>query len=153
MAHATNHPSDKLTTLHILLQSGHSYISPEEQNTAKLDIFLKLYSESTDKAQERLISLIAKTKGQQRLQTAKIQRERILKLRDHLIASVERLNDNSQDIANRLINAIDHKNSSEIAILARKFEQSAPDDLRSLKEDIAWLEELAKDKKSASKDK
>lgn len=132
-ADSNPNPFDALKRAHALLSEP-----PKLDSDAAIDRYLKESGIDISKAQNKAKTLVAKALGARKLERAKALRERRLQL-------LEKIKNYAGTIGEKFAELIASGDVQGAQVLARKFEETHPDDIASLQEDLLLLSEIEKD--------
>jgi hypothetical protein len=132
-ANSDPNPAESLRRVHALLSD-----IPKLDSDATVDRYLKESGIDITKAQNKAKVLMAKALASRKLERARARRERRLQL-------LEKIKNYAGTVGQRFEELIASGDVEGAQILARKFEETHPDDIASLQEDLILLSEIGKD--------
>jgi hypothetical protein len=94
------------------------------------------------KARENAMALVKRVLGRRRMEQARQKRDGKLQVLDRIKTRAFSL---GEPAGRRLLSLAESGDLNGAMLLARKFEESCPEDVASLEEDLALLDELGKD--------
>ena len=116
--------------------------APDLESDEAIKRYLASAGVDVSKAQAKAKALVTRILAHRRLERARKRRSEKLQILDRIKARALNLGETSGRRLQELVQAGDLR---EAALLARKFEQSCPEDVASLEEDLALLDEIEKD--------
>jgi hypothetical protein len=116
--------------------------APDLESEEAVRRYLSTAGIDVAKSQEQARTLVTKMIGRRRLERAAARRVERLRLLDRIKAAAVRIGTSAAEQLHELAKGGDLHGAE---MLARKFEQSCPEDAASLEEDLALLKEIEKD--------
>lgn len=116
--------------------------APDLESDEAIKRYLASLGIDVSKAEAKAKALVTRMLADRRLERARRRRNEKIQILDRIKASALNFGETSGRRLQELVQAGDLHGA---ALLARKFEQSCPEDVASLEEDLALLDEIEKD--------
>jgi hypothetical protein len=126
-----------------VLKRANAYLheAPSLESNEAIKRYLASAGVDVPKAQEKAKALVTRMLANRRLDLAR--QRRITKI--DILTRIKTRASNFGESGRRLLSLAESGDLNGAALLARKFEESCPEDVASLEEDLALLDEIEKD--------
>jgi hypothetical protein len=127
-----------------VLKRANAYLFevPDTESNEAIKRYLKEAGIDISKVQERAKTLVTKVIADRRLEQARARRRRKLQILERITGLASRLGASAAQQLQELVQSQDLQGAQ---MLARKFEELHPEDMASLQEDLALLQEIEKE--------
>jgi hypothetical protein len=127
-----------------VLKRANAYLFevPDTESNEAIKRYLKEAGIDISKVQERAKTLVTKVIANRRLEQARARRRQKLQILERITSLASRLGASAAQQLEELVQSQDLEGAQ---MLARKFEELHPEDMASLQEDLALLQEIEKE--------